>query len=113
MVAVEADDGGGEDAAGVACVEDQGQAVAELLYDLICGGAGREAGEIGAGAGDGSADGFDDCGGDWHIRPAQSDAAGVAGDFQGQTVGGFDDEGQRAGPEFVRESKKCVGHIAN
>lgn len=59
MVAVDADDCGGQDAAGVAGIEDQREAVTQLLHDLRGAGAGWKAGEIGAGAGDGSADGFD------------------------------------------------------
>ena len=70
VVAVDADDGGGEDAAGVAGIEDQREAIAELLNDLLSAGAGWKAGKIGAGAGDGAADGFDERGGDFANWPS-------------------------------------------
>ena len=69
VVAVEANDGAGQDAASVACIEDQGEAVAQLFYDLSGGGAAGEAGKIGAGAGDWGANRFDDCCGDTHVGP--------------------------------------------
>ncbi len=59
IIAIDANDGGGESAAGIACVEDEREAFTELLDDLRCVGAGRMTREIRAGAGDGSADGFD------------------------------------------------------
>ena len=57
--------------------------------------------------------GFDQRGGDARIRPAQRDAAGVAGHFQRQAMRGVDDQRQRAGPEFVREREKGVGNVAD
>lgn len=81
LVAIDPDDGGGQDAAGIAGVEDQRQAVAQLLHDLCSAGAGWKAGEIRAGAGDGASDGFDERGGNFGIGPAKGDASGVACDF--------------------------------
>lgn len=62
VVAVDADDGGGQDAAGIAGIEDQRQAITQLLHDLCSAGAGWKAREIGAGAGDRATDGFDERG---------------------------------------------------
>ena len=70
LVAVDADDGGGERAAGVACIENQRDAIAELLHDLVGVGAAWEAGKIRAGAGDGAAGGFDERGDDRRIWPS-------------------------------------------
>lgn len=84
-----------------------------MLHDLLGAGARRETGEIGAGAGDGAADGFDERGGDFGIGPAESDASGVAGDFQRQAMSGFDDESETAGPEFIGESEETVRDVAD
>lgn len=59
IVAIDANDGRGEGAAGIARVEYQREAFTKLLDDLRRVGAGRMTREIRAGAGDGSADGFD------------------------------------------------------
>lgn len=113
MIAVDADDGGGQDAAGIAGVEDQREAITQLLYDLRGAGAGWKAGKIRAGTGHGAADCFDERGRNFGIRPTQGDASGVAGDFEGQAMGGFDDKREAAGPEFIGEGEKTIGNIAN
>ena len=113
MVAIDADDRGGEDTAGVAGIEDQRETVTELLYDLLGAGAGWKAGEIGAGAGDGATDGFDERGGNFGIGPAESDASGVASDFQRQAMRGFDYKSEAARPEFIGEGEKTIGDVAD
>lgn len=45
------------------------------------------------------------------MRPTESDAAGVGGDFEGQTVGGVDDDGKRAGPQGFGEAIEVVREI--
>jgi hypothetical protein len=112
LAAVDANDSGGEGGAGVAAVEDEWEAVAELLDDLAAIRARGKAREVRAGSGDGSADGFDQRCDDARVGPAESDAAAVAGNFEWHAVSRRDDERQRARPEFVREGEKCVGHLA-
>ena len=51
--------------------------------------------------------------GTWEFGPAQSHAPGIAGDFQRQAMRGFDDQRQRAGPEFVARESESVRHIAH
>ena len=113
VIAGDADDGGRKDRAGVARIEYQRETVAKLFHDLLRVGAGRKAGEIGAGSGDGAADGFDQCGCDVRIGPAQGDAPCVPGDLEREAMSGFDDERERTGPEFVRKCEKHIGNIAN
>ena len=111
-VVAEDDDGGDEVGAEVAGVEYQRDAGAELLHYLRAADAGRMAGDIGAGAGDGAGELVDEAGDDGVARPAQSDASGVAGDFEWQAMSGVDDDGERAGPKMLGESQKIYGDIA-
>src|SRR6266852_8955762 len=113
VITGDAHDGGRQDRAGVAGIENQREAVAKLLHDLLRVGAGRKAGEIGAGSGDGAADGFDQCGCDARIGPPQRDAPCVPSDLEREAMSGFDDERERTGPEFVRESEKHIWYVAD
>ena len=113
FVAIETDDGGGEDALGISGIENQRQAIAELFHDLPGVGAGRIPGKIGAGTGDGAADGRDQLSDYVRTSPAQSDASGIAGDFQRQTMGSFNHESEWPGPEFIGEFEKTIGNFAD
>ena len=111
MIAAKFDDGGRHDAVGFASVEDQREAIAELVEDFAAAGAGGRAGNVGAGAGKRNADFRDQVGDDFGFGPAHGDAAGVASDLQGEPVGGVDDDGKRTGPARFGESIKIVGKI--
>ena len=62
------------------------------------------AAEVGGGGGDGQAELGDDGAADGGFRHAQGDVAGVGGDAQGELAAGFDDDGERAGPEAFGEA---------
>lgn len=113
VVAIDTHNGRGQDGARIAGIEDERQAIVELLDDLLCVGAGRKTGKICAGAGDGPADGVNQRGGDARIGPTERDAAAIAGDFQRKAMSGVNDDRESARPEFVRESKKRVRNIAH
>src|SRR5580704_19141873 len=70
---LDADDRGGEAGTGFAGVENEREAQAELLHQLIGVGAGREAGDVRAGAGDGAAELVDELFDDGMFGPAQCD----------------------------------------
>ena len=108
---LDADDRGGETGTGFAGVEDEREAQAELLHDLIAAGAGREAGDVGAGAGDGAAKFVDELFDDGMFGPAERDFAGVGGDFERDAVCGFDNEGKAAGPEGLGELGEIAGRV--
>lgn len=113
LAAVDANDCGGERGAGIAAVEDEGEAVAELFDDLAPVRARGKTREVGAGAGDGPADGLDQRCDDARVGPAERDAAAVAGNFEWHAVSCRDDQRQRARPEFMREREKPVRHLAS
>ncbi len=46
------------------------------------------------------------------VGPAERDPACIASHFQRETVSGFDDESESAGPKFICESEKSVRDIA-
>jgi len=113
LVAIDAHDGGGKGAAGVARIKYQGKLAAELLDDFVGVAAGRPSGQVGAGTGDGAASSFDHGGRDARISPAQCHASAVAGNFEGQAVRRFNNECERARPEFAGQCEKSVGDIAS
>jgi len=80
-----------------------------LAKDFLAGFTGGATGEIGAGAGYGNADFRDETIDDFVFGPAKSDAPGVAGDLEWETVGGIDDECERTGPAGLRETIEIVG----
>jgi hypothetical protein len=100
----EVDDGGGDGAGGDAAVDDEGNLVAELLVDVFGAGAFGHAAQIGGGGGDGDSEGGDDGAGDGRFGDAQGDVAGVGGDTERKARAGFDDDGERAGPEAFGEA---------
>jgi hypothetical protein len=100
----EVDDGGGGGAGGGAAVDDEGQLVAELLADAGGRGALGQAEQVGRGCGDGQAEAGDDGAWDGGFGHAQGEVAGVGGDAQGKAGAGFDDDGERAGPELFGET---------
>lgn len=110
-IATKFDDGGGHHAVGLASIEDEWETIAELAEDFFPAGAGGRARNVGAGAGEGNADFRDEIRDDFGFRPAERDAAGVGGDFEGKAVGGVDDDGERAGPASIGETKEIVGEI--
>ena len=83
---LDADDGGGEARAGFAGIENEREAKAELLHQLIGVGAGWEAGNVGAGASDGAAEFVDELFDDGMFGPAEGDFASVGGDFQRDAI---------------------------
>lgn len=112
MIAAEFDDGGRRGVTGFAGIEDQRDAVAELAEDFFAGGTTGRAGKIGAGAGERDADFGDEASNDLIFRPAEGDAAGIAGHLERKTIGGVHDDGERAGPASVGEAIEIVGKFA-
>ncbi len=112
VVAAKFDDGGWHEALGFSGVEDQRDAIAELAEDFISTSAGGRAGNVGTGAGERDTNFLDESRDDFTGGPAKSDAARVAGNFEGQAHGRVEDDSERAGPEGVGEPIKIVGKIA-
>jgi hypothetical protein len=100
----EVDDGGGYGAGGGTPVYDEGEFVAQLVADAEGGGALRQTGEVGRGGGDGQTEAADDCAGNGGFRDAEGEVAGVGGDAKRESAAGFDDDGERAGPELLGEA---------
>ena len=100
----EVDDGGGDGARGGAAIDDEWDLVAELLAHAVSVGALGQAAEVGGGRGDGKAELADDGATDGGFRDAKCDVAGVGGDAQGEFAAGFDNDGERAGPEAFGEA---------
>jgi len=82
-----------------------------LAENLLATGAGGRAGDIGAGAGERDANFGDEIRNDFALGPTESDATGVGGDFEGQTVGRVDDDSKWTGPEGFSEAIKVVREI--
>jgi len=99
----EVDDGGGQRAASGSAVDDERDAIADLVADACGMRAFRRALEIGSGSGDGKSEAFDNGTSDGRVRNAESDVAGVGGGAQGQLGACADDDGERPGPETVGE----------
>lgn len=110
-VAAEFDDGGGRERVGFAGIEDERDAVAELAENFLAAFACGRAGKIGAGAGERNAEFVDEIGNNFIFGPAEADTASVGSDFEGNAVGGVDDDGERAGPEGFGEAMEIVGEI--
>ena len=90
-------------AAGGAAVDDERNAVADLVADAGGVGALGRALQIGGGGGDGQAESLDDGAGNGGIGNADGHIAGVGGGTQRQLGAGADDDGERSGPEVVGE----------
>ena len=91
LVAIDADDSGSEGAVGVAGIKNQRETIAQLLGEIDRVAARGMTGKIGASAGDRAACGSDQRSDHMRIRPAESDAAAIAGDLQRQAVRSLDD----------------------
>lgn len=111
MIAFEFDDGGRHDPVGFARVKDQREAIAKLTEYFLAAGAGGRAGDVGAGAGERDADLGDEIRNNFRPGPTESDATGVGGDFEGETVGRVDDDGKRTGPEGFGEAIEVVREV--
>ena len=101
---LEVDDGGGGGTDGGTAVDDEREFVAELLADAGGGGALGQTKEVGRGCGNGQAEAGDDGAGDGGFGDAEGEVAGVGGYAQGEAGAGFDDDGERAGPELFGEA---------
>ncbi len=112
VVATEFDDGGWHEALRFAGVEDQRDAIAELTENFVATGAGGRTGNVGASAGERDTNFLDESRDDFTSGPAKSDAAGVAGNFEGKAHGGVKNDSEWAGPESVGETIEIVGKIA-
>jgi hypothetical protein len=108
----EIDDGGGGGAGGGTAVYDEGEFVAELLTDTVCGGALGMTEEVGGGCGDGQAEASDDGAGNGGFGNAEGEVAGVGGDAQGKFAAGFDDDRERTRPKFFSEAIKGSVEVA-
>ena len=82
-----------------------------MREDFIAAGAGGRPGNVGAGAREGNANFGDEVADDPGFGPAHGDAPCVAGDFERETIGRVDDDGERAGPAGFREAIEIVGKI--
>jgi hypothetical protein len=111
VIAFEFDDGGRHDPVGFARVKDQREAIAKLTENFLAAGAGGRAGDVGAGAGERDADFGDEIRNNFRFGPTESDATGVGGDFEGETVGRVDDDGKRTGPEGFGEAIEVVREV--
>src|SRR5579884_545543 len=94
-------------------IEDERQRTADLLIDLGGCGAGGMLREIGAGARDRPVHGSDQSFRQRITRPADTNAAGVCRDFQGNLPRCRHDNSQRTGPELLSQRKKELGRISN
>ena len=112
VVTTEFDDGGRLGTVRAARIEDEGDAVAELVKDLVAAFAGGGAGKIGACAGERVAYFGDQIADDFVFGPAQGNASGVGSDLQRKTIGRVDDDSERAGPTSVGESIEIVRKIS-
>ena len=83
VIAAEFDDGGRHNGVGFASVEDEGEAVTQLVKDIVSADASGCVGNVGAGAGEGNANFGDEVGDDARFGPAEGDAAGVRGNLEG------------------------------
>ena len=92
-------------------IKNERDAIAELAEDFVATFAGGRTGYIGAGAGERNAEFGDEVIDDFVPGPAESDAAGVAGDFQGKAVGRVDHDRKRTGPAGLRETEEIIGKI--
>lgn len=108
----EIDDGRGNGASGGSAVDDEIEAVAELVEDAFGGGALGLAVEVGGGGGDGVAEGGDDSPGNGGFGDAEGYVAGLGGDAEGDVSSGFDDEGEGAGPELFGETVEGAVEVA-
>ena len=112
VIPFEFDNRGRHDGGSLAGVENEREAIAELVEDFFPAGAGGRVGDVGAGAGKWDANFGDEIRDDSGFGPTKGDAAGVGGDFEGEAVGGVDDDGERAGPTGFGETIKIVGKFA-
>jgi len=112
VFAAEFDDGGGQDAVGLTGIEDERETIAELIENFFTSGAGGRTGFIGAGAGEGHAEFGDEFLRDFTFGPAESDAARVGGDLQGQAIGCFHNDGERARPAGFGQAEEIVWKFA-
>ena len=83
-----------------------------MIEDFFAGGAGGRTGFISAGAGERHAEFSNEFLSDFAFGPAEGDATGVGSDFERETVGGFDNDGERAGPAGFGEAEEIVGELA-
>jgi hypothetical protein len=111
VIAFEFDDGGWHDPVGFAGVKDQRETIAKLTENFLAAGTRGRAGNVGAGAGERDADFGDEIRNHSRLGPTESDATGVSGDFEGQTVGRVDDHGKRTWPEGFGEAIEVVREI--
>jgi len=100
----EIDDCGGSRACGGAAVDDERKLVSKLVTNAARRGALGQAGEIGRGRGDGKAETLDDGARNGGFRHAEGQVAGVGRYAEGEFGTGFDDDGERAGPEAFGEA---------
>jgi len=106
------DDGGGEGVAGGASVDDERDAIADLVADAGGVGAFRCTLEVSRCRSDGQAEALDYGAGDCRIGDAEGDVAGVGCGAEGQLGSGSNDDGERAGPELVGQLVKVGVGIA-
>ena len=106
------DDGGGQGIGRGTAIDNERNAVADLVADT--GSVGTFAGvvKIGRGGGDGHAILLDDGARNGGVRDAQGDVAGVCRGAQWELAAGADDDGERAGPEAFGELVEAVVDVA-
>ncbi len=104
-------DSGRHGSENVTRIQNKRNAIAELAEDFFATFAGGRAGNIGASAGERDAEFSDEIVDDFVPGPAESDASRVAGDFERETVGSVDDNGERTRPASLRKAVEIVGKI--
>ena len=99
----EIDDGGGLRPSGGTAVDDERNAVADLVADAGCVRALRGPLQIGRGRGDGQPEALHHRARNGGVGHAQGHVAGIRRGTQRQLAAGPHDDGQRAGPEALRQ----------
>lgn len=83
-----------------------------MIEDFFAGSACGRTGFIGAGAGQRQAEFSNEFLSDFAFGPAEGDPAGVGRHFERETVGGLDNDGERAGPAGFCEAEEIVGEFS-
>jgi len=100
----EVDNGGWKGAAGGAAVDDEGNAVADLVAHASGVNALGRPLKVGRSGGDGKAEALDHGAWDGGVRDAECDIAGVGSRAERQPGASANDDGERTGPEALGEA---------
>lgn len=88
---------------GLAAIDDERDFAIKAFADVFGVGRGNLIGQVGAGGGDGEITRADDRLDEGMARPAEADGCAAGGDDGGDFFGTRENDGERAGPEGLRE----------